>query len=412
MRCSPAIFAILLAVSAQSVGSASSPARSGAFHTGEHRNLFSELLDKDQKEIDARLEETWQQLFYGDDEKERVYYPAGSDLAYVEDIGNGDVRSEGMSYGMMIAVQLDKKEEFDRLWKWARTHMYHDEGPHRGLFAWHCSPAGVRLDENAASDGEVWMVTALFFAAGRWGNGEGIFDYGAEARALLRTMLHKSEERQDLVTDMFDSNNRLVVFVPETGLASSFTDPSYHVPHFYELWARWADQDQEFWAAAAGASRAFLRSAAHPRTGLMPDYSHFDGSPIDPWEGGHDAFRFDAWRVGMNVAVDHAWFAADPWQVDQSNRWLTFFSSQGLDTYVNQYDLDGTPLSEDRSVGLVAMNAVAALGATIDEAPAFVEALWKSELPTGKWRYYDGMLYMLAMLHVSGEFQIYPPPVD
>jgi hypothetical protein len=39
-------------------------------------------------------------------------------------------------------------------------------------------------------------------------------------------------------------------------------------------------------------------------TGLMPDYAEFDGSPIDPWDGGHDAFRFDAWRNGMNVAVD------------------------------------------------------------------------------------------------------------
>ena len=27
-----------------------------------------------------------------------------------------DVRSEGMSYGMMITVQLDKKAEFDALW--------------------------------------------------------------------------------------------------------------------------------------------------------------------------------------------------------------------------------------------------------------------------------------------------------
>ena len=34
----------------------------------------------------------------------------------------------------------------------------------------------------------------------------------------------------------------------------------------------------------------------------MPDYAHFDGSPFDPWEGGHEDFRFDAWRVGMNLA--------------------------------------------------------------------------------------------------------------
>lgn len=41
-------------------------------------------------------------------------------MGYIEDILNNDVRTEGMSYGMMIAVQLDKKTEFDRLWKGRR----------------------------------------------------------------------------------------------------------------------------------------------------------------------------------------------------------------------------------------------------------------------------------------------------
>lgn len=386
-----------------------SPAGRGAFYTGEHRNLFAEVLGKDPSDVDSKLDRAWDQLFYGDDETERVYYPVDGDMAFIADIGNGDVRSEGISYGMMIAVQLDRQEEFDRIWKWARTHMYHEDGPHRGLFAWHCSFEGEVLDHNSASDGEEWMVMALFFAAGRWGNGEGIYDYERQAKELLRTMLHKSEEGHDDVTDMFDSRHQLVVFVPEAGTASSFTDPSYHVPHFYELWSRWADEDRELWAHAATASRAYLRSTAHPRTGLMPDYSHFDGRPIDPWQGGHDAFRFDAWRAGMNIAIDHEWFAADPWQIEQSDRWLTFFAGQGLDSYVNQYELDGTPLSEESSLGLLAMNAVVAMAATVDEAPSFIEALWNAKPPTGRWRYYDGMLYMLAMLNLSGEFQIYAP---
>lgn len=42
-------------------------------------------------------------------------------MAYIEDTGNNDARTEGMSYGMMLCVQLDMKEEFDRIWKWAKT---------------------------------------------------------------------------------------------------------------------------------------------------------------------------------------------------------------------------------------------------------------------------------------------------
>jgi endo-1,4-beta-D-glucanase Y len=29
--------------------------------------------------------------------------------------------------------------------------------------------------------------------------------------------------------------------------------------------------------------------------------------------------------------------------------------------------------------------------------------------PAGKWRYYDGMLYMLSLLHTSGNLRIHPP---
>ncbi len=76
----------------------SEQAQTGAFHTGEYRNLFHEYLGKSDAEIQAKIDAAWEQLFYGDDASERVYYPVGEDMAYIADIGNGDVRSEGMSY--------------------------------------------------------------------------------------------------------------------------------------------------------------------------------------------------------------------------------------------------------------------------------------------------------------------------
>src|SRR5690606_527968 len=113
-----------------------------AFETGVYPNLFQAYLGKSEAEIEAKIAAAWDQLFYGDDATERVYYPVGSDMAYISDIANEDVRSEGMSYGMMIAVQLNKKEEFDRLWKWAKTYMYQTEGGYKGYFAWHCQTDG------------------------------------------------------------------------------------------------------------------------------------------------------------------------------------------------------------------------------------------------------------------------------
>ena len=383
------------------------PVRMGAFASGQYRDLFKEMLNKSDAEIQAKLDAAWQQLFYGNDDTQRVYYPVGADMAYVMDIGNGDVRTEGMSYGMMIAVQMNKKEEFDRIWKWAKTYMYQKDGPYQGYFAWHCKANGDKIEDNPASDGEEWFAMALFFAAARWGNGSGIFDYRAEAQTILDTMLHKEEQKSALATNMFDAKTHQVVFVPIIGRVSSFTDPSYHLPAFYELWARWANKDNAFWAEAAKESRTFFKRAAHPQTGLMPDYANFTGAPYGTDD--HKDFRFDAFRAASNVAIDYAWFAADPWQVEQSNRLLEFFYGQGVENYVNQYTLDGKTLSSDRSTGLVAMNAVAALAATSDKAPRFVEALWDARVPTGKWRYYDGLLYTIAMLHVSGIFKIYAP---
>ena len=91
----------------------------GAYRTGQYRNVFAEL-GYDTDEIERRKEEIFRTLFYGSQD-ERIYHPVGEDMGYMEDTGNHDARTEGMSYGMMMCVQMDRKEEFDRLWKWSKT---------------------------------------------------------------------------------------------------------------------------------------------------------------------------------------------------------------------------------------------------------------------------------------------------
>ncbi|MBN2470754.1 MAG: glycoside hydrolase [Anaerolineae bacterium] len=383
------------------------PPEEGAFFTGKYRDLLTQS-GITPSAIDERIEDTFQQLFYGDDSYQRIYYPVGDDMAYMLDTGNNDVRSEGMSYGMMIAVQLDRQEEFDRLWKWAKTYMYQEEAPYAGYFAWHCTPEGEQLDANPAPDGEEWFVMALFFAAHRWGNREGIFNYEAEANAILHTMLHTEDGQRGIETNAFDEETTYVVFVPRMGELSQFTDPSYHLPHFYELWARWAAEDNDFWARAAQESRAFFHNAAHPETYLMTNYTTFSGEP-KAMSGYGEYFGADAWRIGMNIAADYAWFAADPWQIDWVNGYLGFFHEQGIKTYVGEYTWEGEPQSPWHSTGLVAMNATAALAATDPIAWEFVQEFWNTPIPTGQYRYYDGLLYLFGLLHLSGNFQIYTP---
>ena len=79
----------------------------------------------------------------------------------------------------------------------------------------------------------------------------------------------------------------------------------------------------------------------------------------------------------------YAWFAADPWQVKQSDRVLDFPASQGIDSCPNQFTLDGTPLSSDHSTGLVSMAPVAALAADPEKGKPFEQELWDAQIPSG-----------------------------
>jgi oligosaccharide reducing-end xylanase len=387
---------------------------SGAFATGMYRNLFVEAGHSAQ-EVAGKINTAFQQLFHGDPNAQTVYYPAGTNadgaLAYLSDINNNDVRTEGMSYGMMIAVQLNKKTEFDALWNWARTYMYRDAPGHpgRGYFSWSMKPDGTPNDDMPAPDGEEYFAMALYFAAGRWGNGAGIYDYQAAADRLLTNMRHRelatgpTSHGMRTAGNMFHPEFAMVRFTPDT----DFTDPSYHVPAFYELWARWGPEaDRPFWAQAATASRDFFQKVTNPVTGLAPDYANFDGTLRG---GTRDNFQYDAWRVAMNWSVDWSWWAKDVRERPLSDRLQAFFETKGLAGYGNRYTLDGNQLGNDHSTGLVAMNAVAGLAATQPRARQFVEALWNLTIPSGRYRYYDGMLYLMALLHCGGEFRIWPP---
>ena len=162
------------------------PPEQGAWDTGKYRNLFVEAGSAaSAAATDARIEAIFAQLFHGNPANESVYFPGSgggggvAEGAYILDVGDNDVRSEGIGYGLMAAVQLDKRAEFDAIYTWAKNNMQHNDpaDARYGYFSWHCSAAGAPKDPNPASDGESWIVTALYFAEARWGS-DGDADHG------------------------------------------------------------------------------------------------------------------------------------------------------------------------------------------------------------------------------------------
>lgn len=387
----------------------------GAFDTGVYRNLFAEI-GKSKEEIEAKLRDAVNTFFYGSEE-ERIYHPVGEDMGYLEDTGNHDARTEGMSYGMMMCVQLDMKEEFDRIWKWSKTYMYMEEGENEGYFAWSCKVNGEKNAHGPAPDGEEYYAMALFFASHRWGDGEGIFEYSREARNILKACVHKGENGRPGAA-MWNRENKQILFVP----GSPFTDPSYHLPHYYELFVLWADEeDREFWKQAAQVSREYLAKACHPVTGLSPEYGEFDGSPMNkkmPWGHTHGQFYSDAYRTAANIGLDCAWFGKDEGHYAAPLRMMRFLGTD-LEAARCVFEVDGTPVDRTvlHPVGLLATTAQGALTVEKDDstdpesdwnvARRWVEWFWNQPLRKGGRRYYDNCLYLFALLALSGNYRIY-----
>ena len=67
------------------------PAEKGAFETRKYRNVFVEA-GYSPKAVEARLNQVFEEVFFGPD---KVYFEVGDSLAYISDIKNNDVRTDG-----------------------------------------------------------------------------------------------------------------------------------------------------------------------------------------------------------------------------------------------------------------------------------------------------------------------------
>jgi oligosaccharide reducing-end xylanase len=386
--------------------------------TGEGVNLFKKA-GYSQAEIDRKVTKAYYDVFEGPN---KVYFAVGDTMGYVSDVKNHDARTEGLSYGMMVAVQMNKKDKFDRIWRWSKKYLQHQSGPREAYFAWSINPETLkRNSDGSASDGELYYVTSLLFAANRWGNNTGI-NYYKEARRILDNMWKKDGTGN--IFNLINTDAKQISFVPE-GDGYKWTDPSYHLPAFYEVWAMYAkDGHEKFYRDCADTSRAFLHRACNPVTGLNYDYTEFSGKPHSTrWMPA--AFRYDSWRVPMNIAMDYVWFGKDKArQQSYASRFQGFLRSKGIDKFDDQFNPDGTrpdfilkagntgPKLR-HSIGLVATAATASLVNPDPKSLDFVHAVWNAKLEPYEDGYfdpyYDGLMYLFSLMHLSGKYQIIHP---
>jgi oligosaccharide reducing-end xylanase len=366
-------------------------------------NAFRDLLGKNDSDIAAKIASTFAQLFHGNPSNEAIFVPTGTDQAYILDVLHDEIRSEGIGLGMLISVQLDKRDEFDRLWRYARS-VQVQSGPGQGYFPSYCDDG--RDNDISCYDpyGLQQIATALLLARGRWRGVPGSIDYGQAASLLLDVIRNKEAYNcgaANVITPAFDSKSKLPYGMPIQASAN-ISRPSIVMPAYYALWHQ-ATGD-EFWSQAADAARTYWRASAHPTTGLVPQRAAFDGTAT----AGFENFTSEGERTFFNMALDRVWSGGQPWLIDESNRVLRFFSGEGISNYGQSYSLDGkNEINSIHDIALVAANGTLALISTNDDRNAFVDAVWDLPVPGGQPRYYTGIQLLLSLLILSGQMRVY-----
>jgi len=370
-----------------------------------YKNCF-ERIGKTKEETEQRIKKDFEFIFNG----EFTIYHTDGDFGYLQDTGNNDVRSEGQSYGMMIALQMGNQDMFDRIWGWTKKYMLIKEGKNKGYFGWSAETNGALNSTGPAPDGEEFFAMSLLFADKVFNNQK--FNYLQDAKDILCAMVHNEEP-------MFNPQNYLIKFIPNMEIS----DPSYHLPHFYELFAIWGNEkDSGFFKKAASASREYLQKACHPATGLSAEYADYNGMPHNLRN--HNLFYSDAYRTAANIALDALWFGASSWHKSQANAILNFFLAENGEIdeeKINKvFHIDGTPAKPDEQVveidgtpagvlhpvGLLATLAQSAIIADENIGNVYIQKLWDSQPRTCKRRYYDNLLYFFAYLALSGNYKI------
>ena len=174
-------------------------------------------------------------------------------------------------HGMMICVQTNHHDEFDKLWAFAKNHMLHTSGQWQGNFAWQCGTDGSVKDQNCAPDGDVLHDVAALCRQ-QMGQRRQIQLYGRRP-FVLKNMIRAA-------TVLCSTNSiKVVTFQPYN--CSDYSDPSYDLPAFVDLFLTLVHHQQQF-LEGCGCSDPKPSEGIEQQlssSGLYTDYNNFDGTP-------------------------------------------------------------------------------------------------------------------------------------
>jgi endo-1,4-beta-D-glucanase Y len=321
--------------------------------------------------------------------------------------------SEGIAYGMLIAVYMNDQALFDDLWKYELLHTWNDNGNQTILMNWYISASG-NLGSNpsgngAATDADEDMAWALVMADKQWG-GQG---------SLQKSYLDYAKQLLDDIWNHEILDSKL----PKNG--SSWGDwnnlnVSYFAPSYYRVFAKVTGKGE--WESNVVKTiydtlEANLTSSNGNQTnGLVPAFSNSTGGDAQVGPGQSPLkhhYQYDSCRTPFRIGLDACQFnetRAKAYVAKTSQ----FFAGIGAANIKDGYELNGTPKPEfpDKFMGKsAAFIGPAGVGAMHSaQYQSFVDDVWNLIKPNNLWcggQYYDESWTMLSMLMMSGNFLDY-----
>jgi endo-1,4-beta-D-glucanase Y len=241
--------------------------------------------------------------------------------------------SEGIGYGMLLAVYANDQNTFDNLWKYEQLFL-----DNHGLMNWYISSDGnTVLGTGAATDGDEDMAFALLMADKRWG-GKG---------SLSTTYLAAAKTQIGLLWQYEVDPNHAYVLTSGDQSDGSVINISYFAPAYYREFgqatnaaANWKKVIDECYTVIS----ATLNAANGNQTnGLVPAWSTPAGVPMTPPGTSMPLYhQLDSCRTPFRLGEDYCW-NAEPRALTYLQKITGFYSGVGVANMVDGYDLNGTP---------------------------------------------------------------------
>lgn len=315
----------------------------------------------------------------------------------------GSTVSEGIGYGMLLAVYFGDQPVFDALFGYAAQYLNAN-----GLMDWEVDPNGRVIGRGAATDGDEDIAFALLMAERQWG-GQG---------ALGRPYLELATTMIEAILTYEVAHTRDSMLLPGDAWGDvDITNPSYFAPAYFRVFGEVTGKQAE-WAQVIDENYAILErslnaASGNAENGLVPAWCNQNGEPVVAYAGAPTHFQNDSTRTPFRVGQDYCWFG-EARALSYLGKLASFYASQGVANIVDGYELDGTPRPERAVDGLQAASFLGPAGVAFSAFSQYqgeLDEVWSrvaSQGATAGTIYYQKSWTALSLLMLGGHFSVFP----